>query len=152
MVSQAHRRICRCCVAAVGPPPQFEPSVDRRMEWSPVWQQSTMACSGSVSHALVPFRQVTSRVAHRCPVECAVIHPTWWSIFNRMRDGIGAQDVKHFLRKFVGRGSRMVLLPVRVHCTGGVSIPSQFQDRDHNRGCFARSHHWHWLSWSVHEV
>ena len=32
------------------------------------------------------------------------------------------------------------------HCTDGVSIPSQFQDRDHNR-CFARSYHWHWLSW-----
>ena len=31
-----------CCCRA-GPPPQFEPSVDRRMEWSPVWQQSTMA-------------------------------------------------------------------------------------------------------------
>ena len=31
------------CCCRVGPPPQFEPNVDRRMEWSPVWQQSTMA-------------------------------------------------------------------------------------------------------------
>ena len=63
------------------------------------------------------------------------------------------QDVKHalspVLRKFVGRGSRMAFLPAWVHCTGGVSFPSQFQDRDHNRGCFARSYLWHWLSWSV---
>ena len=31
------------CCSRVGPPPQFEPSADRRMEWSPVWQQSTLA-------------------------------------------------------------------------------------------------------------
>ena len=47
-------------------------------------------CSGSVSHVLAPFRQVTSRVAHRYRVECAVIHPSWWWIFNRM-------EVKHAL-------------------------------------------------------
>ena len=142
VVSRAHRRICRCCVAAVWVlhHSSNQASTDA---WSGLQCGNSRPwlgiCSGSVSHVLVPFRQVTSRVAHRCRVECAVIHPTWWSIFNRMRNGIGAQDVKHaFLRKFVGRGSRMVLLPVWVHFTGGVSIPSQFQDRDHNRGCFAR--------------
>ena len=84
--------------------------------------------SGSVSHVLAPCQQVTSRVAHKCHVECAVIHPMWW-IFDRMRGGIGARDVRHALipvfRKLVGRGSRMVLLPVWV-CAGGESFPSQF--------------------------
>ena len=55
------------CCCRVGPPPQFEPSglqCGNSRRWLGI-------CSGSVSHVLAPFRQVTSRVAHRCPVECS---------------------------------------------------------------------------------
>ena len=56
------------CCCRVGPPPQFEPSIDRRMEWSPVWQQSTsvwdlqwicVSCSRTVPAGDIPScRQV----------------------------------------------------------------------------------------------
>ena len=51
------------CCCRVGPPPQFEPSVDRRMQWSPVWQQSTLvwdlqwicvSCSRTVPASDIP--------------------------------------------------------------------------------------------------
>ena len=97
------------CCCHEGPPPLFELSNDQRMESSPMWQQSTSTwdlwlISVSCSRTVPPSE---SRVAHKHSVVYAVIHPTWWRTFDRMRSGSGAQNVKHafniVLRKFVGR-------------------------------------------------
>ena len=114
VVSREHRRTCRCCVAAVWflHHSSNQASTDawsglqcgnsRRRLWDLQW--ICVSCSHTV------------RVART--MWSVLIHPTWWWIFDRM-SGIGAQDVKHalspVLRKFVGRGSRMVFLPIWVH-------------------------------------
>ena len=75
VVSRAHQRICRCCVAAVWVlhHSSNQASTDA---WSGLKCGNSRRwlgiCSGSVSHVFVPFRQVTSQVAHRSLVECAV--------------------------------------------------------------------------------
>ncbi len=104
--------ICRCCVSPVW---VLHHSSNQALTdaWSGLQCSNSRLwlgiCNGSTSHVLVPFRQVTSWVAHKCFVECAVIHPTWWSILNRMWGGIGAQDVRHVLSPSSGSSSDVVL-------------------------------------------
>ena len=144
------------CCCRVGPPPQFEPSVNRRMEWSPVWQQSTSAwdlqwicvsCSRTVPAGDIPS----------CPqVPCGVCgdpshmvvdfrsNERWnWCTRCQTRVESSPQEVR---RTWFSHGLLASLGPL---FGWGVSIPSQFQDRDHDCGCFARSYHWHRLHRAV---
>ena len=126
-------RTCRCCVAAVW----LHHSSNPLMEWSLVWQQSTfvwdlqwiwISCSSTVPAGDIPC----------CPL-CGVcgdpshmvvdFRSQEWNWHKMSRDESSPQEVRH---TWLSRP-----LVSLVHCTGGVTFPSQFQTRDHNRGCFA---------------